>query len=102
MAARRRWPVSDEMKQRALQAAMDVLEAGNAREKIAAASLIAAVEKQNQADEHKVVDIATGTPYDRISEIARDLGIEESIILDATSESDSGTESDAELGGDEP
>jgi hypothetical protein len=102
MAARQRWPVSDEMKQRALQAAMDVLEAGNPREKIAAAALIAAVEKQNQADDHKVVDIATGTSYDRISEIARDLGIEESVILDATSESDSGTEGDQKLSGDGP
>jgi len=100
MAARRRWPVSDEMKERALSAAMEVLEIGNPRERIAAASLIAAVEKQNQADEHKVVDIATS--HDRLSEIARDLGIEEDIIIDATAEADSGPSRNEELGRSEP
>lgn len=83
MAARRRWPVSDEMKAAALQAAIDVLEIGNAREKIAAASLIATVEKQNQADEHKVVDVRTQQGDFDLASIAAEIGVDFGVVSNA-------------------
>ena len=83
MAARRRWPVSDEMKAKALEAAILVMESGSPRERIAAASLIATVEKQNQADEHKVVDAKLHTGDFDLAAIAAEIGVDFRVIEDA-------------------
>ena len=71
------------MKAAALQAAIDVLEIGNAREKIAAASLIATVEKQNQADEHKVVDVRTQQGDFDLASIAAEIGVDFGVVSNA-------------------
>lgn len=83
MAARRRWPVTDEMKARALDTAILVMESGSPRERIAAANLIASIEKQNQADEHKVVDVRTQQGDFDLASIAAEIGVDIGVIENA-------------------
>ncbi len=54
------------------------------REKTSAAKALMAAEKQNQEDEHKVIDVSIQARNDRLDEIAADLGIEVGVIEDAT------------------
>jgi hypothetical protein len=88
-ALMQRWPVTPEYRTIIVKQLMKVIAdpRSSPREKTSAAKALMSAEQQNQADEHKVVDIATS--HDRLSEIARDLGIEEDIIIDATAEADS-------------
>jgi hypothetical protein len=56
-------------------------------------------EAQNQADEHKAVDVSLRAEHDRLDAIARDLGIEVGLIEAAegqSSGSDSGVEATAD------
>jgi hypothetical protein len=54
------------------------------REITAAAKALMAAESQNQADEHKVIDVRVTTRHDELDAIAADLGIEIGAIEDAT------------------
>jgi hypothetical protein len=85
-----RWPLDAEKKAAIMDALYRVVTSGAAspREITSAAKALMSAEQQNQSDEHKVVDIANSTAHDRISEIARDLGIDATLIVDATSKAD--------------
>ena len=85
-----RWPLDAEKKAAIMEALYRVVTSDSAspREITSAAKALMSAEQQNQADEHKVVDIANSTAHDRISEIARDLGIDAALIVDATSKAD--------------
>jgi hypothetical protein len=61
------------------------------RERTSAFKAILAAEAQNQADEHKVIDVNVSTRHDRLDAIAADLGIEIGFIEAATREADSST-----------
>ena len=50
------------------------------REVTAASKALMSAEAQNQADEHKVVDVRVSTRHDRLDAIATDLGIDPSLI----------------------
>ena len=65
------------------------------REVTAAAKALMAAEAQNQADEHKVIDVSVSTRHDRLDEIAADLGIEVSVIESAAGKTDSSIEATA-------
>jgi len=65
------------------------------REKTAAAKALMSAEKQNQEDEHKVVDVVISERNHRLDAIAADLGIDQGFIESVARESDSGTGGDA-------
>jgi len=65
------------------------------REVTAAAKALLAAEAQNQADEHKAIDVRISTRHDRLDAIAADLGIEIGLIEAATREADSSVGGDA-------
>jgi hypothetical protein len=85
-AVMQRWPINPKMREGIIGALARVLTDPNAshREKTSAAKALMAAEKQNQEDEHKVIDVSIQARNDRLDEIAADLGIEVSAIEDAT------------------
>jgi hypothetical protein len=94
-----RWPVKPEYKAELIEKLMQVIASPSSspREVTAAAKAIMAAEKQNQEDEHKLVDIELQQRNHRISTIAAELGIEESAILAIEAEASGDISSDAEL-----
>ena len=97
-ALSQRWPLTSEKKSEMMEMLYKVVTSGEAspREITSAARALISAEAQNQADEHKVVDIATGN--DRILEIAKDLGIDPNLIVDGQAASDTGIEGNANSG----
>lgn len=71
VAIRRRYEISDEMKNKMLDTVMQVMESpeSSPRERVAAAKVLIAAEQQNQTDERHLDDNA------RILELAERLGI---------------------------
>lgn len=71
VAIRRRYEISDAMKDRMLETVMKVMESpeSSPRERVAAAKVLIAAEQQNQTDERHLDDNA------RILELAERLGI---------------------------
>ena len=59
------------------------------REVTAASKALMSAEAQNQADEHKVVDVRVSTRHDQLDAIATDLGIDPSLIEAAAGKADS-------------
>jgi phosphosulfolactate synthase (CoM biosynthesis protein A) len=57
------------------------------RDRISAGKALLAAEAQNQADEHKAVDVSLRTEHDRLDAIARDLGLEVGLIEAAEGQS---------------
>jgi hypothetical protein len=98
-ALQQRWPIKPEHKQEIIDKLLRVLSDATAspREITAAAKALMAAESQNQADEHKVIDVGVATRNDRLDAIAADLGIDPSLIQAIEGEADSGTESIAAL-----
>jgi len=68
------------------------------RDRISAGKALLAAEAQNQADEHKAVDVSLRTEHDRLDEIARDLGLEVGLIEAAEGQS-GGSDSSVEAVG---
>jgi hypothetical protein len=81
-----RWGISDEVKRDTIATVVSILrspESGE-RERLAAARILIAAEKQNQDDEHKQTDIdRDNVKRHRLAAIAARLGIAESVVLDA-------------------
>lgn len=88
-----RWDTSPEMRKRGLVEMARILVSPTAtnREKTSAFKAILAAEAQNQADEHKVIDVRVSTRHDQLLGIAADLGIEVSDIEDAAQQANSST-----------
>tara|TARA_R110000823_G_scaffold303153_1_gene424487 strand:+ start:1473 stop:1802 length:330 start_codon:yes stop_codon:yes gene_type:complete len=91
-AIEQRWPISEEYRKaiisRMVRIAVDSKSSN--REATAAAKAVMAAELQNQADEHKVIDVRVQTRHDELAGIAADLGIEVGAIEDATQQTDCG------------
>jgi hypothetical protein len=85
-ALAQRWPVKSEYREAIIKKLMRVMADPNSstREVIAAAKGLLAAEAQNQADEHKLVDVSISATNDRLDAIAADLGIDIGVIEDAT------------------
>ena len=81
-AIRQRWPVNDDMKLKILQTLSEVLDDPSAspRERVSAAKALADVERQNQTDEHKLIDRQQSIRNDQLEAIASDLGIDPKLI----------------------
>jgi TusA-related sulfurtransferase len=90
-AIEQRWAMSPEMRKAVINRLLKVVAdpTSKKREVIAAAKALMAAEKQNQEDEHKVVDIEIQTRNAQLDSIAADLGIEVSAIEDAERQSGS-------------
>jgi hypothetical protein len=84
-ALQQRWPISEKTRRGVIGALISILADPKAspREKTSAAKALMAAESQNQADEHKVLDVRVATRHDELDAIAADLGIEVGVIEDA-------------------
>jgi histone acetyltransferase (RNA polymerase elongator complex component) len=73
-----RWPIPPEYREHLVRRLIQIIANPNSkpREVTAAAKALLAAESQNQADEHKVVDVHVSTRHDRLDAIAIDLGLD--------------------------
>ena len=81
-AIRQRWPINDDMKLKILQTLSAVLDdpSSSPRERVSAAKALADIERQNQTDEHKLIDRQQSIRNDQLDAIASDLGIDPKLI----------------------
>jgi hypothetical protein len=81
-ALTQRWPVTPEYRNIIVKQLMKVIAdpQSSPREKTSAAKALMAAESQNQADEHKVLDVSISTRNAELDAIAADLGIEVGFI----------------------
>lgn len=79
-AVKRRWNFDRRL---AEDAVADGLQSLDDRVKMRALAIAVAMERQNQADEHKVLDIGTQRDNDRLAAIAAELGVDPSVVFDA-------------------
>ena len=88
-AIERRYPISPEFRSILIKRLINIVASKDAknREAIAAARALLAAEAQNQADEHKVVDVSLSARNVELDRIAADLGIEPHLIVDGAAAS---------------
>jgi hypothetical protein len=89
-AVKRRWNIDLE---KTASVVNKLLSSDDERIQARATAIAVQMEKQNQADEHKVVDVRVTTRHDEISAIAADLGIAPSLIESFSGEADTGSDS---------
>lgn len=96
-ALTQRWPIKADYRAIIVKQLMKVIaDPGTSpREKTAAAKALMAAEQQNQADEHKVVDVSISTRNHRLDAIAADLGIDQGLIESVARETGGGNSGDA-------
>jgi len=92
-AVRRRWNIDLE---KTAEIVNELLNSPDERIKARAASIAVQMEKQNQDDEHKIIDVRIAKRNAELDAIAADLGIEVTAIEDATRKSESGDHPTAE------
>jgi hypothetical protein len=100
-ALNQRWPITPETRRVIVGRLLRVMADPSAspREVTSAAKALMSAEAQNQADEHKAVDVSLRTEHDRLDAIARDLGLDVGLIANAEGQSggsDSGVETTAD------
>jgi hypothetical protein len=93
-ALRQRWPIDDRQRNAIIRTMLGIMLSGDAkpRDRISAGKALLAAEAQNQADEHKAVDVSLRTEHDRLDAIARDLGLEVGLIEAAEGQSRGGAD----------
>lgn len=79
-AVKRRWNFDRQLAEEAVEAG---LRSTDDRVKVRALAIAVAMEKQNQADEHKVIDVGIQLQDDDVVAIAAELGIEAGVVVDA-------------------
>jgi hypothetical protein len=84
-ALTQRWPIKPEYRELIVKRMLRIIAdpKSSPREVTSATKALLAAESQNQADEHKVVDLHVSTRHDQLDAIAADLGIEISLISNA-------------------
>ena len=84
-AVMQRWPIKPEYRAALINKLMKVLASpeSSAREITAAARAILSAESQNQADEHKVVDVRTQQGDFDLASIAAEIGVDIGVIENA-------------------
>ena len=89
-ALTQRWPLSPEYKTIIVKQLMKVIAdpKSSPREKTSAAKALMAAEQQNQADEHKLVDVSINTRNAELDAISREIGVELSIVVNAEAASE--------------
>lgn len=100
-AFRNRWEIPQETREALVIQLTAILEKSEKdRDKIAAARALLAAESQNQLDQHKLADLSSERYDDQLSSIARDLGIDPALIIDATAKAGGSPAADASSGAD--
>ena len=83
-AMKQRWPISEQYKtavvNRQVKIAAGLVPGTTPKEETDAFKSLLFAEKQNQSDEHKVIDVHVTTRHDQLLGIAADLGIEIGVI----------------------
>ena len=97
-ALEQRWPVPNEFRASLIRQMMVIVadKSASPRERTSAFKAILAAEKQNQEDEHKILDVSIETRNDRLDAIAADLGIDASLIKAIEEGTDFGVDGDTE------
>lgn len=92
-ALTQRWPIKPEYKDAIIRRLIRVIAdpSSSPREITAASKALMAAEKQNQEDEHKVVDVRIANRHAELDAIASDLGIDIRVIEDASRTSTNST-----------
>ena len=90
MAARKRWNIPDHVRQKIVERLTDIVDGEDDELSIKAIAEFRHLESQNQKDEHKLIDVNAATRDAELSAIAADLGIDPSLIIDATIEAGGG------------
>ena len=85
-AMEQRWPIAAEHREALVRKLVRIVAdpQSSKREATAAAKALLAAEAQNQADEHKVVDVKLALRNTDLDAIAADLGLERDLIEDAS------------------
>ena len=100
-AFRNRWEIPEETREAVVTQLTAILcTSEKDRDKIAAARALLAAEGQNQLDQHKLADLKRERYDDQLSTIARDLGIDPALIIDATAQAGGSPAADAASGAD--
>ena len=85
-AMRGRWGDLGELMAKAKDAASDLIDSEDTRAKAAGARLVVAMVSMQLKDEHKLLDVFASNRVTELFAIAADLGIDPSLIIDATVE----------------
>jgi hypothetical protein len=95
-ALEQRWPISDNARRAIIGRLLKIIAdpQSSPREVTAASKAILSAEAQNQADEHKLVDVSISTRNDRLSSVAADLGLDPNLIEAAAREASGGDSGD--------
>jgi hypothetical protein len=88
-AIMQRWPIPEELRSAMIKSMIAIVadKTKSPRERTSAFKAILAAEKQNQEDEHKVVDIEIQRRDAELDKIAADLGITIDLVEDADRQS---------------
>ena len=94
-ALTQRWPMSPDIRRMVVGRLIKVMSDPQAspREITSAAKALMSAEKQNQEDEHKLVDVSIESRNIALDAIARDLGVEVALIEAAEGQSSGGDNS---------
>ena len=89
-AMEQRWPIRPEYRDALIKRLLRILAdpQSSPREATSAAKALMAAERQNQEDEHKVIDVELQRRDNELSQIAIELGIDPRLIVDESRESD--------------
>ena len=81
-ALTQRWPISDNARRVIIGRLLKIIAdpQSSPREVTAASKAILSAESQNQADEHKIVDVSISTRHAELDAIASDLGLDVGLI----------------------
>ena len=82
-AVRNRWD-TDPRKSKAMETIDAALSDPDPKIALRAVAILKDMEAQNQRDEHKLIDVNVATRHDQVALLAADLGIEISVIEDAS------------------
>ena len=100
-ALMQRWPIKDEYREAIIKRLVKIVAdpSSSPREVTAAAKGLLSAEKQNQDDEHKVVDVRIQSRYAELDAIAADLGVDLRTVEDASRKAEGGTIGTQRIGG---
>lgn len=81
-ALEQRWPIKPEYREAIIKRLLRVIAdpQSSPREVASASKALLAAEKQNQEDEHKLIDVSIQHEHNRLDAIASELGIEQDFI----------------------
>lgn len=98
-AVAQRWNIDDKYKAGLVHRLLKIIADPSSSDRVvvAAAKAVISMEKQNQDDEHKLVDIRIQQNNDRMDVIARELGIDPSLIADDRAKEIGDSEGNEEL-----